>query len=466
MNNLVLSADSYKYSHSAWQYPPGMTSMFSYFESRGGKYSSTIFFGLQYLLKKYFTKVITGEMVEEAKEFMALHGLPFDYGGWNYIRAKYGYFPVKIRAIPEGTLVPNHNVLFTVESEDKTVPWITSFIETMLVQLWYPTTVATRSYNIKKLIYKYLKETSDEPDKEIDFKLHDFGYRGVSSQESAEIGGAAHLVNFKGSDTIAGIWAANKYYNEKMSGFSIPAMEHSTVTAWGQENELEAYRNMLNNFAKPESILACVSDSYDLWNVIDNFWGGELKQQIIDSGATLVVRPDSGNPKEIVVKTAFKLSNHFGSTVNSKGFIVINNVRIVQGDGISENSIQDILLGLEENGFSATNIAFGMGGGLLQDLNRDTNKFAYKCSSVTVDGEERDVFKEPVTDLGKISKAGRLDLRKNIQGGFETKKLKPGQERLDDSALVTVYEKGQIVRDYTFQYVRDQVKKYFISDVE
>ena len=174
----------------------------------------------------------------------------------------------------------------------------------------------------------------------------------------------------------------------------------------------------------------------------------------------------SGNHKEIVVKTAFKLSNHFGSTVNSKGFIVINNVRIVQGDGISENSIQDILLGLEENGFSATNIAFGMGGGLLQDLNRDTNKFAYKCSSVTVDGEERDVFKEPVTDLGKISKAGRLDLRKNIQGGFETKKLKPGQERLDDSALVTVYEKGQIVRDYTFQYVRDQVKKYFISDVE
>src|SRR3989344_2802841 len=220
MNNLILQTDSYKYSHYL-QYPPGSSSMFSYFESRGGEHSSTIFFGLQYYLKKYLTgSVITLDMVEEARSFLKLHGEPFNYDGWRYIAENLGgLIPIRIRAVPEGTLIPNFNVLFTVESTDPKVFWITSFFETLLVRLWYPITVVTRDFYLKRVLLDYWRRTSDASDDMVAFQLHDFGARGVSSGESAEIGGMSHLVNFLGSDTVEGVWAANKYYNMDMAGF-------------------------------------------------------------------------------------------------------------------------------------------------------------------------------------------------------------------------------------------------------
>jgi nicotinamide phosphoribosyltransferase len=459
----LFDADSYKVSHYL-QYPPGTTSMFSYIESRGGDYNETVFFGLQYYLKEYLTHRVTVEEVEQAKELYAAHGEPFNYEGWMYIAKDLGgKLPVRIRAVPEGLVIPTHNCLVSIESTDPKVFWIVSWIETMLLRVWYPITVATRSRHIRKIIMDALVQSSDDPESEISFKLHDFGSRGVSSQESAMIGGAAHLVNFMGSDTIAGIMMANLFYKTPMAGFSIPAAEHSSITSWGKENEVEAYRNMLRQFAKPGALVACVSDSYDLWNACTNLWGEQLRQEVIDSGAVVIIRPDSGHPPAVVRKCAHLLAEKFGYTINSKGYKVLNNVRIIQGDGINEHSIQVILNDLLDAGFSATNIAFGMGGALLQMLNRDTQKFAMKCSHIfrTINGEEVsvDVFKDPVTDPGKVSKAGRLDLIMNDKGEYQTVCLKNDQGDHNHSVMSVVYENGELVNETTFDEVRARAKR-------
>jgi nicotinamide phosphoribosyltransferase len=303
----------------------------------------------------------------------------------------------------------------------------------------------------RQIILRGLEETGDPA--LINFKLHDFGARGVSSQESAALGGAAHLVNFMGTDTMAGILAAMEYYDAEVCGFSIPAMEHSTVTSWGRENEVDAYRNMLNRYAKPGALLACVSDSYDIYNAC-KLWGTELKQEVIDSGAMVVIRPDSGNPAEVVTKCARILDQHFGHTVNSKGYRVLNNVRIIQGDGIDDVSIRGILLSLQMAGYSADNVAFGQGGALLQQINRDSLKFAMKCSSAYINGAWVDVYKDPVTDSGKRSKRGRLQLIREPGGDFQTVSYSDSQVSKD--LLQVVYRNGELVNQTTFQAVRDR----------
>ncbi len=452
--SIVKDTDSYKVSHNR-QYPPGTTRMFSYIESRGGEYDKTVFFGLQYYLKEYLSQPVTVEEVEKAKIFYAKHGVPFNYDGWMYIAKDLkGKLPVIIRAVPEGSVVPTHNILVSIESTDPKVFWIVSWLETMILRVWYPINVATRSYTIKKMIKASLDKSSDDPDAELPFKLHDFGSRGVSSQESAQIGGAAHLVNFMGSDTVVGVDMANEYYDCDMAGFSISAAEHSSITSWGQENEVDAYRNMLTQFAKPGSILAVVSDSYDIYNAITNLWGGKLKDEVIASGATVVIRPDSGNPPDVVLKCLELLDEKFGHVVNSKGFKVLNNVRVIQGDGINEHSIKEIIEKFLAAGYSQTNVAFGMGGALLQQHNRDTLKFAMKCSHIMVGDKSVDVFKNPVTDPGKVSKSGRLDL----VAGNKTVKLDAFSSCSNMTLMQDVYKNGELLIDQKFADIRARAK--------
>lgn len=412
MGNIILATDSYKFSH--WkQYPPKTEAMQSYIEARGA--GRTVFFGLQIFIKDYLLKPFTQENIDEADEFCKLHGEPFNREGWQYILDTYnGYIPVKIKAVPEGTVVDMGNCLVTVECHDPKCFWVASFIETIILRgVWYPTTVATHSYECKQIIKKWLDKTSDNPD-QIMFKLHDFGGRGVSSGESAKIGGAAVLVNSMGSDTVEGILCVNKYYGVTggMAGFSIPAAEHSTITSWGKENEKAAYENMIEQYGGEGKLYACVSDSYDIMNACD-IWGS-LKDKIIAKGGTLVVRPDSGDPAPTVCAVVERLEKWFGSTINSKGYKVLPDcIRVIQGDGITKGSIDEILSLLTWKGYATDNIAFGMGGGLLQHVNRDTYGFAMKCCAIKVDGEWRDVFKEAP---GKNSKKGRLTLIETPSG--------------------------------------------------
>ena len=459
--NIILNTDSYKVSMFK-QYPEGTTGVYSYIESRGGRYDRTVFFGLQAFIKEYLLAPITQSDIDIADEILTAHGEPFNRAGWQYILDKHaGYLPVVIRAVPEGTVVPVKNVLATVENTDPECFWLTTWLETALLRaIWYPTTVATQSWTIKQVILDALEKTGDPS--LIDFKLHDFGARGVSSMESASIGGASHLINFMGTDTISGILFAREYYDAGIAGFSIPAMEHSTVTSWGRDGEVDAYRNMLSQYAKPGAVLAIVSDSYDIYNAVDKLWGEELRQQVIDSGATVVIRPDSGDPEIICRNLVQKLDAKFGSTVNSKGFKVLNNVRLIQGDGINEHTVRCILGSFQAYGYSADNIAFGMGGALLQQVDRDTQKFAMKCSSAEINGEWVDVQKDPITDSGKKSKAGRVTLWKgggewvsavDQPKGWFDKGFGPFEEMLEG-----VYRDGKLVKEITFDQVRQNAR--------
>ena len=457
--NLILNTDSYKVSMFK-QYPAGTTGVYSYIESRGGRYDRTVFFGLQAFIKEYLLAPITQVDIDIADEILTAHGEPFNRAGWQYILDKHrGYLPVVIRAVPEGTVVPVKNVLATIENTDPECFWLTTWLETALLRaVWYGTTVATQSWTIKQVILDYLERTGDPSG--IDFKLHDFGARGVSSLESAGIGGAAHLVNFMGTDTISGILFAREFYNAGIAGFSIPAAEHSTITSWGRDGEVDAYRNMLTQFARPGTILAVVSDSYDIYNAASKLWGEELRQQVIDSGATVVIRPDSGDPVEVNRKLVEILGEKFGYTTNAKGFKVLNNVRLIQGDGINELTVRSILGAFMAMGWSADNIAFGMGGALLQIVDRDTQRFAMKCSAAEVNGKWIDVVKDPVTDPGKKSKAGRVTLWTNGTGEYVSSVDEPKQwaDRGWTKALVPVFWDGKLENEITFEQVRANAK--------
>ncbi len=452
--NLILKTDSYKVSH--WrQYPPNTSAVLSFLESRGGAFPEAVFFGLQYLIKRHLEGVVvTQEDIEEAREVFTQHfgdATLFNEAGWQHIVDKHGgRLPIRIKAVPEGSVIPISNVMMTVENTDSKVPWLTNYLETLLCQIWYPITVATQSRSMRELIMRALVETGDPA--LIDFKLHDFGYRGSTSDESAAIGAAAHLINFKGTDTMAGVYLASQYYHEVMAGFSIPAAEHSTITSWGRSREADAYANMLTAF--PKGLVAVVSDSYDVFNACRELWGNKLKEMVLNRDGVLVVRPDSGYPPEVVVQVLDILGERFGYTYNTKGYKMLNpKVRVIQGDGITHPMLGTILEAMKVAKWSADNVAFGSGGGLLQKVDRDTMKFAFKASAVRTNGIWSDVYKDPVTDHGKKSKAGRLKLVFD-NGAYKTVRLE--DNNLPDQ-LVTVFENGELLVDATFEDIRQRV---------
>jgi nicotinamide phosphoribosyltransferase len=462
--NLILMTDSYKHSHP-FQYPRDTNYLHFYLESRGssnelGNY--TKFFGLQYYIKKYLSKPITKTMIDEAEELLRDHGLPFHKEGFKKILSKYnGYLPIRIRAVKEGSLVPLHNVLMTIENTDENLFWLPGLLETLLLKVWYPTTVATLGHSIKKTIEDYLEQTSDNLDK-LGFMLHDFGYRGVSSEESAGIGGAAHLTNFLGTDNLASLSVCKKYYNESMAGFSIPASEHSTMTSWGESSECEqdAFENMIEQFGDKSVLYACVSDSWDFKKAIQTWI--YLKDKVKARKANLVIRPDSGDAIENILYALEELAKGYGFIINSKGYKILDKVALLQGDGVNIDSIKLILQAMKSKGYSAENISFGMGGALLQgnyesSVNRDSFKFAIKCSAIRRGEKFCDVFKNPVTDHDKKSKKGRLDLIKNSHGKYETIQLNKDYalgEYHPQSELHTYYENGKVLFEQNLSEIR------------
>jgi nicotinamide phosphoribosyltransferase len=470
--------DSYKFSHPA-QYEAGVDRLMSHIFSRGSdKFDKVQFFGLQLLIKEYLQTKLTHEQVDNLIAFqkshlfgveipkleIALRAVVDDYDG---------YMPLRIRAIPEGTVLPVKQLLATVESAvaDERIIALTTYMETMIMRLWAPTTVATTSYHIKEIIYNGLLKSADDADAEIGFKLHDFGSRGVSSFESAAFNGAAHLVNFLGSDTTVGIMAANIGYHEEMSGFSIPATEHSTTTSFGAEGEEAFLEQVFDNFAKEGAIFATVADSYDIMNFVENITP-KFKDRLRASGATWVIRPDSGDPVETPIELVRRLARIFGFTYNGKGYKVLDSVRVIQGDGIDIEDVRAIVDGLLAENFSISNIAFGMGGGLLQKNNRDTLKFAMKACAKHKNGVWEDVYKdptiydattwEPIHSSFKKSMAGRLELMFKVQTGeYKTVRVEEVAEyeaKGYKAMLEDVYDSGVLLRDMTLAEVRENAK--------
>lgn len=454
MNNFLKFFDTDSYKVSQWkQYPENATHAMSYVEARGGA-ERIRFFGLQYILKQL--EVPSKEDVKIAAQICRKHfgrDYIFNYEDWIRI-AEMGYFPLKVRAVREGGVYPTSVPLITVENTHPDFVWLVGWFETQFLRVWYPTNVATISYEIKELIANYL-EKNGTPES-IGFKLHDFGSRGSTTQESASIGGMAHLLNFMGTDTLAGWMAALEYYDADPNslGFSIPASEHSTITSWGKDFEINAFENMIREFGGDGALYACVSDSYDIWAALQKW--KELEPVIKEVGGTLVVRPDSGDPVKTPVEVVMRLLQLFGHTYNSKGYKVLpDHIRVIQGDGIEYESIRQILHQLDMYKVSADNIAFGMGGALHQKHDRDTFKFAMKMCAITVDGKEREVFKDPVTDPGKRSKKGYITTVYNhVADGIGTMTINDAHLDGMDDLMTTVWENGNLIVDLNFDDIR------------
>ncbi|WP_101775452.1 nicotinate phosphoribosyltransferase [Pasteurella oralis] len=455
--NLILNVDSYKASH--WlQYPPNTEHVSYYVEARSG-YFDVVVFGLQAFIKEYLLTPISQQDIEDAEVVLSMHGLPFNRSGWQCLIEKHhGFLPLKIEAVPEGTVLPVGNVVCQIVNTDPEFYWLAGYLETALLRaIWYPSSVASISYFCKQKIKQALEKSADNLDG-LPFKLHDFGARGASSLETVALGGLAHLVNFNGTDSVSALLAARRWYNAtQMPAFSIPAAEHSTITSWGKEREVAAYDNMLNQFAGKDKIYAVVSDSYDLWYALENIWGSKLRDKVKQLGGTLVIRPDSGEPVEVICRALTILENKFGSTINSKGYKVLPDcIRLIQGDGINCNSIVPILEAIMAHGFSADNVNFGMGGGLLQHVNRDTMSWAMKASAAKIVSKWQDVYKDPITNRAKRSKRGVLALVKQ-QERWQTVLQQELGER--ENQLRTVFLNGQLLIDDDLETIRTRTER-------
>lgn len=468
--SLLMDSDSYKFSH--WkQYPKGTTKIVSYLESRvGGIFSDCILFGLKPIIKKLEGPVVTRKRIDDARRFCTAHfgADHFNLKGWNYILKKYkGYLPIKIKALPEGTLTKSGVALLTIENTDPNCFWLTNFLETRIMRVWYTSTIATNSFHCKELIMKYMSETCDTLDA-LPFSLHDFGARALSGSEQAGLGGMAHLTSFMGTDTLMGISFANIYYNDNyektgdynMYGFSVPASEHSTATPYGPGlGEDEYVSNMLRSY--PTGIVSLVIDSYDTFNFARNM--SKFKSWILGRDGRVVLRPDSGDPVEVNMELLNILWGIFGGHVNSKGYKVLDtHIRILQGDGIDLEMIGKILEACKANGYANENIIFGSGGGLLQKFNRDSLRFAIKCSFAIINDKEVNVQKNPHTDSTKKSKTGEL---KTILSNNEYVTISSNDmpRELFDSYLdkmIPVFENGKILVSHDFSEIRDRVQSF------
>jgi len=479
--NLITLTDAYKYSHSD-NYPEKLTKLVSYLESRGGKFKETVFFGLQYIIKKYLAgPVLSEEMVMEADE--KLNGKDgvfsgnkvFDTEKWMSLVKKHdGCLPIEIKAVAEGTVVPTGNILMKIQNTDEEFPWLTNFLESLILQVWYPITVSTLSREVKKIVLKYLKKTGCEnPEAVAEFVLNDFGFRGVSSTESASIGGAAHLINSMGSDNVVGSIMLQDYYNAKMMyGKSIVATEHSVMTLKGAEGELSIMKRFLDN--NPTGIIACVSDSYHIFRACRDYWGGVLKEQILGRDGTLVIRPDSGHILKTLEEIFNILFEAFGYTtkvVDGKEFKLLPpQVRVLQGDGVNYESIVGMYEMLYDLGISAENLVLGMGGKLLQaDINRDTQNFAIKACFAIIGGEEVEVVKSPteMDENGKLhqsfkkSKKGDQKLVVGEDGVLYTmSSADVSKEEFENAQceLLTVLLNGELLVDHDVVDVREKAK--------
>lgn len=451
--SIIKDCDSYKHSHKNF-YPLNITEMYSYLESRGGKYENILFFGLEPILRK-LSKCVKLKDVNEFKAFAKKHGIPFNEAGWLYIVNKLnGRLPLEIKAIKEGTLVPYHNVLISMCNTLPEFAWLTSFIETMILRIWYPITVATRIYEMKNKIIPYYKSTCDTMDG-LNFAILDFSSRGCSSLETSKIGGSAYLINFLGSDNIPAVDYTNKHYNSDMSGFSLPATEHSIMCSYGHENEFSSFERIIDKTPYGETV-SVVSDTWDIYNACE-LWN-KLADKIKDKNITLVVRPDSGEIEEVLPRVIEILSKGFGSTKNLKGFSVLNNVKILWGDGINEDTCHLPFEIAKNLNISADSILTGSGGGLMQvDINRDTNKFAIKGSNVIVDEKSFGIAKNPITDPGKQSKMGKFKLV-IVDGEYKTVDLyDPAYDGLENE-LKTVFCDGFLIGYDNLDEIRKRVE--------
>jgi len=434
---LAVLTDSYKATHFLMYPPANRMVAYGEFRTTFEKDPSDqrfVFFGVRYVVEHYLYHQWTEQEVLDAERFYSTHNVGFSPYPFpkdlfmKFVRENNGYFPIKLEALPEGTVAHIHTPVYQITANGE-YSRLCTFLETLLTHVWYPCSVATLSRKVKELIEISFKTSVDDDAMFLlDSRLHDFGFRGATCLEQSIIGGAAHLLNFTGSDTMSACYQAQFGWNDgKPVASSIPATEHSVMTAWPTEQG--AIENMIDVFG--DGIFATVMDSYDYEHALNKVVPAVAARKQAKKGLW-VLRPDSGDPVDAVLQGLRAAEKTFGATMNKKGFKVLNGVAVIQGDGINKDTLRKILDAVLEAGYSAQNVAFGMGGGLLQKVNRDTMGFATKLSYIEyATGTQRDVMKLPKTDSGKVSLPGILRVKRDDSKGVGLEVVVPGNP--DDS---------------------------------
>ncbi len=456
MRDIINTVDSYKLGHSS-MLRPDCTSQYNYLESRiGAKLPYVVFVGLQYYIKKYLSKVPTKKQIKKHQKRAIAHAGSFDYDMWMRIN-QLGYYPIIIKAIPEGTLVPTGCPLCTVEPTDPECVGIVGIIETLLMKVWMPTSVATKSFYVKQLLLKY-----GIPDW-ANFAYHNFGNRSCTAEEHAMIAGFAHLTSFLGTDSYGSLEFAEKYYNQSEdvpAGYSVLATEHSVTTMNGRDGEEAFVLRVLQEHPKAK-IVSVVADSYSVLDFTEFCTkpNGAIRKHLEISGQKLVLRPDSGDPIKVLSDMiTIMRKNNCGAIADDGKYYFNGNYGILWGDGITIDVIKDILEDAKKHNFAAENLVFGSGTNLVNDFDRDTLRFAIKCSSATIGGKETDVYKDPVTDTSKKSKRGRVT---TIITPEEI--LVPGYDNEMPITLEVAFHNGRIYSETSLDGIRNKINKQRLS---
>ena len=479
--------DGYKPSHWLFQ-QPGVTECYDYLCSRGGMFNELMMFGAQAHIMKYLLgSVVTPEQVRHANKFYKSYfgrdGV-FNYEAWMDIATRLnGVLPLDIWALPEGLSdVPVQTPMLAYKNNDPKHAHLSGYLEPLMFKIWNTITVASLSQHIKRMIYQFLQETGTP--ETIIWKLHDFGYRGVSSEESAEAAGGAHLVNFWGTDTIPAIDFVNEFYSDGdfdedglpnfMPGFSVCATEHADMTQLGREGQGEIVKQIFREC--PTGIIAMVGDSYNIFEFSEMI-GTEFHPIVCEREGIVVIRPDSGEPIPTMMKVNWILGEKFGWTAFPEGHRAagyrtfgkesdgsLGKIKTLQGDKNDYDAIYAMCRAYKGAMWSLDNLAaFGMGGALLQASTRDTQKMKIALSSQTINDEWRDIYKDPITDPGKGSKYGRFAVVYETIGGqrkMVTKRLVKGQPEPEGNLLQKVYSNGQLLVHSKFQAVRGRADEW------
>eukprot|EP00898_Chlorokybus_atmophyticus_P003251 jgi/Chlat1/3927/Chrsp26S04190 len=463
-------ADSYKAAHFTMY--PAATKMVAYGEFRHGfnkdnKDTRMLFYGIRYLVEKYLHRKWTEKDVDDAALFFSTHNAPsskpFPFPKELFMKIvteNDGYFPVKLEALPEGTAINSHVPVYQITAEGEYTPLCT-FFETLLTMVWYPTTVATLSRRARDTIEAAFERSvvgGKNNNPLLRSRLHDFGMRGCTCLEQAVLGGCANLINFEGTDTMPAGYYAQFVLNEgKPVCASIPATEHSVMTSWPTEQA--AIENMIKHHG--DGLFACVMDSYDYAAALSEVLPAVASKKI-EKGGFFILRPDSGDQREAVLMALHAADKVFGSDINEKGYKVPRGCGVIQGDAVTPASLVAILDAAMDAGFSAQAVAFGMGGGLLQKVNRDTMSFATKLSYIRyADGTDRQIMKAPKTDASKFSLPGILQVKRD-DGVPTVYPVPPSGETFsaEENLLKVVYDKRPVgVKWGTFDELRERAAK-------
>ena len=480
MNGLLLT-DGYKTGHHQ-QYPKGTEEVYSNWTPRSNKYApkgcdQVVSFGQQYVFKwlhdyfqdNFFSKP-KAQVCNELKEELSLY-LGTDYDVTHYEELHdLQYLPIIVKSLPEGVEVPIRVPMVTVVNTDKKFYWITNFLETILsTMLWQPMTSATIALRYKRIFKDWTLKTDKENLGFIDFQGHDFSMRGMGGLQSAISSGMGHAAVFLGSDTLPVISCLRKYYNAQ--GFvvgSVNATEHSVMCAGTKDDEIGTFRTLMNTY--PSGILSVVSDTWDLWKVLTDYLP-KLKEEVLSREGKLVIRPDSGDPVDIICGESRTIEAElpkdkgvvellwdiFGGTVNEQGFKVLDtHIGAIYGDSITTERAESICQRLSDKGFATTNVVLGIGSFTYQFNTRDTFGFAMKATSVVVNGERREIFKDPITDDGIKKSAKGLIKVDTVDNEFILVDQVTSEQE-NEGALQVIYKDGRFVNQVNLQEIRDRI---------